>query len=290
MIEVFMIQDILPYKMNNQYVIDAVPCENDIVMIFNHGKVMARLENGSVCFPKVCDFDSDGDFIYLFSISDESGKKQSYFRLKNPSENTFYIEDFEFIDVRQIRDTEMDFMYKVMAMMTAKHLDDWYSDTKFCGRCGCKMVHSKKERAMICSDENCGYTIYPRIMPAVIVGVINGDRLLLTKYRQGYANNALIAGFTEIGETLEETVAREVMEEAGIKVKNIRYYKSQPWGLANDILTGFYCDVDGETEIHMDENELKEAGWVKREDIILQPTKVSLTNEMMMRFKNGEKC
>lgn len=282
-----MIQDILPYKLNNQYVVDAVPCENDFVMIFNHGNVMARLENDCVTFPKVADVGSSSDFIYLFSIADDKGEKFSYFLLQKPE---IQIPGFEFTNVRQIRDTEMDFMYKVMAMMTAKHLDDWYRDTKFCGRCGCKMVHSKKERAMICSDENCDYTIYPRIMPAVIVGVINGDKLLLTKYRQGYANNALIAGFTEIGETLEETVAREVMEEAGIKVKNIRYYKSQPWGLANDILTGFYCDVDGETEIHMDENELKEAGWVKREDIILQPTKVSLTNEMMMRFKNGEKC
>lgn len=136
--------------------------------------------------------------------------------------------------------------------------------------------------------EGCHYTAYPRIMPAVIVGVINGDRILLTKYKTGFAHNALVAGFTEIGETVEETVAREVMEETGLRVKNIRYYKSQPWGSANDILLGFYCDVDGDDTITMDNEELKYAEWVKREDIILQPGHFSLTNEMMSRFKTGQ--
>ena len=92
-----------------------------------------------------------------------------------------------------------------------------------------------------------------------------------TKYKTGFAHNALVAGFTEIGETMEETVKREVMEETGLKVKNIRYYKSQPWGIASDILLGYYCDVDGDDTITMDESELKYAEWVKREDIVLQP-------------------
>ena len=134
----------------------------------------------------------------------------------------------------------------------------------------------------------CGNMIFPRINQAVIVGVTNGDKLLLTKYRQGYGHNALVAGFTEIGETLEETVAREVMEETGVKVKNIRYYKSQPWGMAQDILVGYYCDVDGDSTIRMDEGELKYAEWVQREEIELQPNNLSLTNEMMRMFKEGK--
>ena len=133
----------------------------------------------------------------------------------------------------------------------------------------------------------CGYVAYPRIMPAVIVGVKNGDQLLLTRYRTGFAYNAFIAGFTEIGETVEETVMREVMEETGIRVKNIRYYKSQPWGTANDLLLGFYCEVDGNDTITMDCQELKYAKWVQREEIVLQPGDFSLTNEMMRRFKEG---
>ena len=96
-----------------------------------------------------------------------------------------------------------------------------------------------------------------------------------------------MAGFTEIGETLEETVAREVMEETGIKVRNIRYYKSQPWGMAQDILAGFYCDAEGNAEIHMDKDELRYAEWVQRNDIVLQENNLSLTNEMMKVFKEN---
>ena len=130
--------------------------------------------------------------------------------------------------------------------------------------------------------------IYPRINPAVIVGVIKGDCLLITRYRTGFAHNALVAGFAEIGETLEQTVRREVMEETGVSVRNIRYYKSQPWGMAQDLLTGFFCEADEESVIHMDQNELKYAEWVRRNDIVLQPNNLSLTNEMMSRFKNRE--
>lgn len=192
------------------------------------------------------------------------------------------------IEIRELREKNQISQEMAFAAYTAKHLADWYRDNHFCGRCGGKMEHSKSERAMVCPC--CGYTSYPRIMPAVIVGVIKGDELLITKYRVGYRHNALIAGFTEIGETLEETVAREVMEETGIKVTNIRYYKSQPWGIANDILVGFFCEAEGDTSIHMDEKELKYAQWTRREDIVLQPDAYSLTNEMMKRFKDGEAC
>ena len=117
--------------------------------------------------------------------------------------------------------------------------------------------------------------------------MIRGEELLLTRYRVGYRHNALVAGFTEIGETAEETVAREVMEETGLRVRNIRYYKSQPWGIANDLLLGYYCEADGDTAIRMDEGELRLAQWVRREEIQLQPDDFSLTNEMMLMFKNG---
>ena len=80
---------------------------------------------------------------------------------------------------------------------------------------------------------------------------------------------------------------REVMEETGLHVKNIRYYKSQPWAIASDILAGFFCEVDGSTDIVMDREELKEAFWAEKKDIILQPDDFSLTNEMMRIFKES---
>lgn len=176
----------------------------------------------------------------------------------------------------------------IFAEYTGHQLARWYNDNRFCGTCGSLTVHSEKERAMVCTK--CHRTIYPRILPAVIVALksADGERLLLTKYaNRPFTNYALIAGFTEIGETLEETVAREVMEEVGLKVKNIRYYKSQPWAVADDILMGFYCDVDGDETIDLDHNELKLGAWFTRDEVVLQDTDFSLTNEMMTEFKEG---
>ena len=98
----------------------------------------------------------------------------------------------------------------------------------------------------------------------------------------------MIAGFTEIGETLEQTVEREVYEEVGLKVKNIKYYKNQPWSLSDTLLVGFFAELDGSDEIKMDKEELSVAHWVKRDDMVLQDSQISLTYEMMKYFKDGK--
>ena len=171
-----------------------------------------------------------------------------------------------------------------LAGITGLHLNGWYLKNKFCGACYAGLVMDSKERMMRCPA--CGSLIYPRINPAVIVGVTDGDRILLTKYRgREYKKYALVAGFTEIGESFEETVRREVMEETGLRVKNIRYYKSQPWGFTDNILAGYYCEADGDTAIRMDSDELSTAEWVRREDIDVAEEDLSLTNEMICRFK-----
>ncbi|MDO4519646.1 MAG: NAD(+) diphosphatase [Eubacteriales bacterium] len=276
-----MIQDIYPHKLYNQFDPNAKVCSDSRIISFDHQYVLLCIEDG-VHIPTFEEAREklnveENQLRFLFYVDEIA-----YFlvdTIEHPEKA------YEYIDLRNVRGHKELEKYHRYAIMTAKHLSDWYRDVKFCGRCGRPMIPSRTERAMVCPE--CNYTAYPRIMPAVIVGVKNGDKILLTKYRVGFRYNALIAGFVEIGETLEETVAREVMEEAGLRVKNIRYYKSQPWGIANDILTGFYCDVDGDDTITMDETELKYAEWVAREDIILQPDNSSLTNEMMMMFKEG---
>lgn len=273
-----MLQDIFPHKLYNQFEPSAVPKAEDNVLIFDGRSVLSDISGEGVRFPSVADIGTKENLIFLFRVDENDfylGTRELAEKLKG----------FEYNDLKSIREAELSPKYNVFAAYTGKHLADWYRDMKYCGRCGNIMTHSKTERAMTCS---CGYTAYPRIMPAVIVGVRNKDKLLLTRYRTGYNHNALIAGFTEIGETLEETVSREVMEEAGISVKNITYYKSQPWGVAGDILAGYVCDVDGDDTIHMDANELKTAIWTKREDIELQPDESSLTNEIMKMFKEGK--
>ena len=136
--------------------------------------------------------------------------------------------------------------------------------------------------------DNCGLMEFPKICPAVIIGVTDNNRILLSKYAgRSYKNYALLAGFTEIGETLEETVQREVMEEVGLKVKNIRYYKSQPWAFTDTMLMGFFCELDGEDKIKIDEDELALAEWFEREEVPMPASMESLTNEMIMEFKNN---
>ena len=108
----------------------------------------------------------------------------------------------------------------------------------------------------------------------------------MSKYAgREFKKYALLAGFNEVGETIEETVHREVMEEVGLKVKNIRYYKSQPWSFSDTLLLGFYCDLDGTDKITLDEEELALAEWFDRKDIPEMETTESLTNEMIRHFK-----
>lgn len=283
-----MLQDIYPSKLNNQYDPTITPELDDYVLIIKDNEICIKTGEKNT-FPQVKDIpSSDGEYglIYLFSLDSVDSIGEERFFLTTKFSADIETEGvFEFYNLKQIREEAILEKKYIFAAYTGKHLDTWYRNNQYCGKCGSVLTHSETERAMCCP--NCGNTIYPKIMPAVIVGVKNGDRLLITRYKRGYNHNALIAGFTEIGETLEETVEREVMEEAGIHVKNIKYYKSQPWGIASDILAGFYCEVDGDDTIRMDEGELKFAEWLYRDEIELQPDESSLTNEMMKRFKEG---
>lgn len=279
-----MIQDIAPHQFFNSYDPDAVPDSGSLVYCFDQGSLLIRRTPEDFFLPTVAELPEDLPLQYLFRIDDVS-----FFLAKDLPETV--PEDYHYEPFTFLRKTAFGSMSRVFAASTALQLSGWYRDNRYCGTCGSRMVHSGRERAMLCPE--CGRTVYPRIVPAVIVAVLNGDKILLTRYASApgaVTFNALVAGFTEIGETLEETVAREVMEEVGLKVKNIRYYKSQPWAFADDILVGFYCDVDGDDTIHLDTSELKTAVWTRAEDVVLQPNEFSLTNEMMKRFKEGKPC
>ena len=275
---IIMIQDIYPKKLHNEFR-TYKPESDDFIMVFDQMKLLvgSGTEGEEIIYPKAKDFSDTDQAVYLFSVDD-----LKYFLLENTDKIP---EGFEYQTMMEIRRNHPLTNADIYAAYTAYHLYVWYRDNRFCGVCGTKTVHSEKERALVCPS--CGHIIYPRINPAVIIGVINGERILLTRYNRGFAHNALVAGFCEIGETVEETVSREVMEEAGLKVKNIRYYKSQPWGVALDILMGFWCEVDGDDTITVDHSELKSAIWTERKDIVLQPNNYSLTNEMMKVFSEG---
>lgn len=220
---------------------------------------------------------------YLFSIENQ-GITERYFLGNSQMLTSQLTEKYEYRQQNVFRTMKPE--DKAFAGITACQLANWYESTQFCGRCGTRLEHDKVERMMKCPK--CGAMHYPKISPAVIVAVTNGDKILMTKYAgRDYKKYALIAGFTEIGETIEDTVRREVMEEVGIHVKNIRYYKSQPWSFTDTVLMGFYCELDGEDVITMDAHELSVAEWMRREDIPTEFDGISLTNEMIMRFKEG---
>ncbi|MCR5657211.1 MAG: NAD(+) diphosphatase [Butyrivibrio sp.] len=276
-----MIQDIFPAKLDNHYCADAVPDEDSYIFSFIGDELLYKITDStkSISYPTLSDFVTLdlSDLVYLFKVDD-----RKYFLLLAQA---YVSSEFSYHKMRELRNDYYLPKKDIFAAFTAYQLSEWYLVTKYCGKCGRINVNDKVERARVCP--NCGNKIYPRINPAVIIGICDKEtnRILLTKYRTGFAHNALVAGFTEIGETLEGTVERESMEEVGLKVKNIRYYKSQPWAVASDILMGYFCDVDGDKDITMDTGELKYAEWVAPEDIVLQPIEYSLTNEMMKLFK-----
>ena len=273
-----MIQDIEPKIFYNQFQRAEID-RDDYVLAFSGNRILIKAGTQDLNFARYEDMPEDGDYTYLFSID-----SQRYFL--RSGEEELSIPGYEYRTMFEIRPYSC--KYQVMAAATGWHLHVWYRDNQFCGRCGTRAVHDGRERAMRCPE--CGNLIFPKIAPAVIVGVTDGDRILLTKYaRRQYKRYALIAGFTEIGETVEETVRREVLEEVGLHVKNIRYYKSQPWGFDSNLLLGFFAEADDTNRIRMDQEELAAAEWVQREDIPDYGENLSLTHEMMKVFKNNER-
>lgn len=271
-----MLQDILPMKFNNHFE-NETPDNQSICVVINEAGFLLKDEE-TLIFPRFGDLKEEIDrYTYLFCIDEDK-----YFLVDLKAD---VIPGYRIAPMAEFRNMKP--KHQVFAGMTAHHLYVWYRDNQFCGRCGGKLVHSNDERMLHCSK--CGNSVFPKIMPAVIVGVINGDRILVTKYRgRAYKRNALVAGFTEIGETAEETVAREVYEETGVRVKNITYYKSQPWGVAQDLLLGYFCELDGDDKITIDENELSVAEWVYRDELEVSYEDMSMTNEMLYVFKNGK--
>ena len=272
-----MIQDIAPHKLINHYNPEMDINMESIVFSFHKNEVLVRKEGEYYVFPTYQEVKEQFDYRYLFSLDETT----CFLALDDLEEG-----EFCYVNIQALRTDKEDVKHYYYAMVTAYQLNNWYRNNRYCGRCGHEMIHDQEERALVCP--HCHHIVYPKIVPAIIAGVIHNDKILLTKYAKGFAHNALVAGFTEIGETLEECVQREVYEEVGLKVKNIRYYKSQPWGFVDDLLVGFYCEVDGDPTIDLDTSELKSGIWTKREDIVLQPDNLSLTNEMMKMFKEGK--
>ena len=303
-----MIQDIAPLRLANEYRPELRPAAGDPVLYVRGQEVALRVPTGDACLgaqpgdgadaqdpaagapapielPRVGDAGVPAEGLtYLFGLGDQAwwlAPEQGTAEPPAPC---------AFVSNRTLRMEGRGPRATMFGIYTAVHLGAWYRANRYCGACATPLQHHDTLRALRCPS--CGNLVFPRLNPAVIVCVCDPvrERIVLTRYARGrYAPiDALVAGFVEIGETIEDCVRREVREELGLQVKNIRYYKSQPWGVAGDILSGYWADVDGDPTLHMDATELGRAVWAGPDEIPGQPDDYSLTNEMMCLWRDEQ--
>ena len=167
----------------------------------------------------------------------------------------------------------------------AQHLLDWYKNSQFCGACGAKNMYSNKEGAFYCSCSK--NMLYPKISPCVIGIILNGDDILLARnklFPDGMFS--AIAGFVEASETLEQTFEREIYEEVGLKVKNIKYFGSQPWPFPNQLMIAFTCEYES-GEINVDGDEIVEASWFNANNMPNIPPTSSISGQLINSYLEG---
>ncbi len=177
-------------------------------------------------------------------------------------------------------------MSQFMQASRALQLLEWRRNHCFCSSCGHKTERHSSQHAMVCPA--CGYTQYPRIQPCVITIITRGDNeILLAKALRSKTMYSLIAGFVEVGESLEQAVQRETLEEVGIRVKNIRYMASQPWPFPSNLMLAFQAEYDT-GELVLQEDEIADAEFFKFDDLPEIPFKGSIAHAMIMQVIKGE--
>lgn len=281
-----MIQDIAPYRLHNEFQ-KIEPTPENCFFSFKEQKILLlSRQDGEYCLPTFRDLqqtlsDIADLVVYLFSIDDIP-----LYLVKSQDVLDLSGDRLEYAPIHMLTLAKPEWLY--FAAATALHLGQWYAQNTYCGRCGSVMEHEPGQRAMICNS--CGNIVYPKIAPVIMVAVVNGDKLLLTKYAdRALPQWVLIAGFVEIGETIEDAAKREVFEETGIRIKNLKYFGSQPWGFSGSVIMGFIAELDGPDTIHLDHRELADAAWHSRFHLPRELEDVSITYEMMETLRLGKK-
>lgn len=282
-----MLQEIYPKTYYPEYK-NQKPATHDYLCAFMDNKILLKRNSKTkeLEIPKFIDIENISSEIYDAATYVCAIDDKKYYVLDAKSLlDSSSLKDFTLEKVYDFRAFEP--RHHAFAGVTASQIYRWMKSRKYCGVCGSKTVKSEIERAMICPK--CRHIEYPKIAPAIIVAVTDNDRLLLTKnLRSVYKSYALVAGFVEIGETLEDAVRREVMEEVGLKIKNIKPYKSQPWALSDTLMLAFTAELDGDDTITLQTEELSEAGWFHRSKVPILEGHISVGQELIENFKNGK--
>lgn len=188
---------------------------------------------------------------------------------------------FRFDDLRRLLGQADDLLFALAGR--AFQVLEWERNHRFCGRCGTATApHAQGERARVCPA--CGFSSYPRINPCVIVAVTRGEEILLAR-AQRFARPmfSTLAGFIEAGETAEDTLYREVLEEVGVTVRNPRYFGSQSWPFPGNLMLGFHAEYDA-GELCLQEEEIAEAGFFHFSELPPIPPAGSIAHALIMDF------
>lgn len=191
-------------------------------------------------------------------------------------------EHFSFIPLKALYSSVDDDIFFISTK--ASQIVHWDATHKFCGRCGHTTNELENQNAKVCP--NCGFISYPVISPAVITAILKDDKILLA-HNANFTENmySLIAGFVEPGETLEEAAQREIMEEVGIKVKNVKYFGSQPWPFPNSLMLGFTAEYES-GDVQVDGVEILKADWFTKDNMPEIPQKVSIARRIIDWYLN----
>lgn len=218
--------------------------------------------------------DSD-DLIYIDVAGDAS-----YYLLQAKVDPADYL-GAEFQSLRSLLFSQSELAFTVAGK--AAQLIDWYNSHRFCGACGTPTSKHPQQRAVVC--DSCKRHYFPRINPCAIMLVVDGDRILLARSARFKSNFfSCLAGFMEVGETAEETVAREVKEEVGLEIENIRYLKSQSWPFPSQLMLGFIADYKS-GEIVPEPGEIEEANWYHVNDLPNVPAPgISVAGELIQHY------
>ena len=264
------------------FMLGSVPPEKEVKISFQFlfqqsNLLVKKLENG-YSVPTSADLgfleNKIMDKLYIGSIDGHSCYTARY------PEGVEIPQGMEFLGLRQLHQQIDDILLK--AAFRAVQIVAWDETHRFCGVCGTATVKKTNEHAKVCPG--CGHISYPRLSPAVIVAITKGDKLLLAR-NKNFAPGvySVLAGFVEAGETLEECVKREIREEAGIEVNNIRYFGSQSWPFPNSYMLAFTAEHES-GEIKIGEDEIADARWFGAEEIPKIPGSLSISRKLIDWF------
>ncbi|MCU4173666.1 NAD(+) diphosphatase [Carboxylicivirga sp. N1Y90] len=270
-----MIQDIFPHTLNNEYIATKDIRDEDYVFYFRDKSLLLLQNSNTLKLPRKSDFENIGtNGVFIFKLDGFNcflvwdcpthiTTKFSYHEINSDTIKTHKTIDY--------------------TSMVAYQLCTWYRQHKFCGSCGSPTQLKTDERAIVCPS--CKTTQYPQISPAIIVGIFSKDKILLARGKN-FRNNmySLVAGYVDIGESIEDTVKREVKEEVGLDIANIRYYSSQPWPYSGSMMIGFIADGDDTQAIKVDDKEIVDAAWFSRDNLPNYPTERSIAGEIINKF------